>query len=288
MTDDVQISKSLNNKVDKFIMNLSSSLSEDKQTVKDFQDEMKTNFITSLLELLKAGHSEHDAFNIAVDRFGDVPQLQIDLTAVFTVRNKVSRSAFIVAIISLFLALVCFGAHKKISEYRGISVPNDLLSETKAKVDKGISMNENTLDKLLDKYKNRFEFIALYKRENGTKVLKNIYPSKFDMDRFREVTEVDQNFLTIYCDTPEKEQYDVVIGFHPIYIPFDEISIGIGLFITYWISFGIWATTKTHYSNRFNLGWGILFFIFNILGYGLFALDDKNKGLQSGLNTINS
>ncbi|QAA34075.1 permease prefix domain 1-containing protein [Clostridium manihotivorum] len=288
MKDDIQISKRLNNKVDKFIMNLSSSLSEDKQTVKDFQDEMKANFTISLLELLKAEHSEDEAFNIAVARFGDVHQLQRDLTGVFSVRNKVSRSAFIVAIISLLLALVCFGAHKKISEYRYISVPNDLLSETKAKVNKGISMNEGTLDKLLEKYKNRFEFIALYKRENNTKVLKNIYPSNFDMDRFREVTEVEQNYLTIYCNTPEEEQYDVVIGFQPIYIPFDEISVGIGLLITYWISFGIWATTKTHYSNRFNLGWGILFFIFNILGYGLFVLDDKCKSLQTGLNTINS
>jgi hypothetical protein len=274
MKGDVQISKELNRKVDKFIENLSSNLSEDKETIKDFRDEMRVNFTASIIELIKEGHSEQEAFDIAVTKFGDVNQLKKDLSGIFSVRSKINKVSLLVAIISLVLALIFLGAHKKISEYTELVVPQDFISETKDKVDKGAAIDEAKVDALLNKYKKKFEFVALYKKENDTKVLQNIYPSNFDMNRFKTVREVDQTFLTIYCENP-KDEYEVVIGFHPRHIYFNANYMVIASLIIYWIAFGVWATTYVYNINRLNLGWTILFFIFNIIGYGIFLLDSK-------------
>ncbi|GFZ31798.1 hypothetical protein CSC2_23240 [Clostridium zeae] len=282
MKGDVQISKELNRKIDKFIVSLSSNLSEDKETIKDFRDEMKTNFIISFKELIEQGNSEEEAFKIALSKFGDAKDLKKDLTSIFNVRSKSNKISFYVLVISLLIGLACFISHKRLDEYRSVNFPQDLQEETSIKLQEGMAINSDRVNEVVNKNKKKIQFVAVYKEEEDKKVLKEIYPLGFDKDVFNKTLE-NNHYFVVYCQSPSGEQYELRIGFNIIYIPFNEIAVGIAFLVLYWIAFGIWATTYAYNINRLNLGWTILFFIFNIIGYGIFLLDNKIRLKDSAI-----
>ncbi|MBK1811224.1 hypothetical protein JHL18_11335 [Clostridium sp. YIM B02505] len=183
MKGDVQISKELNRKVDKFIENLSSNLSEDKETIRDFRDEMKVNFTASIIELLKEGHSESEAFDIAETKFGDADNLKEDLSGAFKVRNRGNKISFFIAAISLLISISCFAYYEKVDAVRNEAFPNDLQNELSLKLQEGSAVNQDKVEELMKNHKKELKLVALYKEENNRMVLKNLYPSDFDKSK---------------------------------------------------------------------------------------------------------
>jgi hypothetical protein len=257
-------------------MSISSDLSESKDTIKDFREEMKGNIIASCSELLKEDYSEDEAFKLAVDKFGDSENLKEDLTSAFKTRGKTNKVSFLITISALILALAFFLFHNIFEKKITHSIPHALEYATSVSIQQGIALDNNKIENLMKEYKKQVKLVAIYKVEDGKVTLKNIYPARKDSS---EINKLSERYLTssIACQNSSSEQYFIKIIENRI----DTHNIGhylwVFFFLVYWVAFAIWASTYAYYINNLNFGWVLSFVIFNILAYAVFRLTNKLK-----------
>lgn len=98
-----------------------------------------------------------------------------------------------------------------------------------------------------------------YIKENFSVYSFEEVPSPFQSMFMREsIIEVGNDHATVVAKTASKGYITELILFAGI--------------IIYWVLFTIWAVINAYHKQRVNIGWILLFAIFNIIGYGIYRL----------------
>lgn len=274
MSSNGNLSNNLYIKIEKFIKKLSCNLSEDKEIIKDFEDEMKINLESSICELVNDGYDEEKAFKIATKRFGDLREIENELTEVFNTERKFAKILFIGAIIFLLVALGSFTSYKFIDNKFKFIVPEDLKNSIESKIKDNKSVSNEEIDDLLKKYKKQFRYVAIYKEDSFTDIETIISLENLNSEDVKE----DESTLGTYVDLEGGEKWRQVrygfdikgFYFEIKYILINSSKIS---FVIYWLLFGIWCTIDGYQKKKLSLVRIILFFTLNIVAYLIFALD---------------
>ena len=67
------------NKVNKYIDKVTYKLDKSTEEVTDYIEEMKSNIISSIQDLTVEGYNDENAFNTAIERFGNIGTIQNEL-----------------------------------------------------------------------------------------------------------------------------------------------------------------------------------------------------------------
>lgn len=274
MSSNGNLSNNLYIKIEKFIKKLSCNLSEDKEIIKDFEDEMKINLESSICELVNDGYDEEKAFKIATKRFGDLREIENELTEVFNTERKFAKILFIGAIMFLLVALGSFTSYKFIDNKFKFIVPEDLKNSIESKIKDNKSVSNEEIDDLLKKYKKQFRYVAIYKEDSFTDIETIISLENLNSEDVKE----DESTLGTYVDLEGGEKWRQVrygfdikgFYFEIKYILINSSKIS---FVIYWLLFGIWCTIDGYQKKKLSLVRIILFFTLNIVAYLIFALD---------------
>ncbi len=277
MESNMNISKELSDRIKKFVKKCSKNISEDKTVVKDFEDEMSVNLESSIVELIKEGHSEEEAFNIAIKRFGDANQIQNELIGIFKIEKKFEKVILMAAIVSLIVSLMTFTVHRIVHKDFSLIVPAEFEAAVNEKIKSGEDISSEEVNKLITKYKSKFRYVTLTKTA-GNGELDTIYPEGFSIEEIKNDTE---DFLSTYVRSPEGIEWTLRFGFNldgfHLGVPILLRQIAVSTLAVYWVLFGVWSVIYAFHKKRLGFPWIIVFFTLNIVGYIIFELDYKMK-----------
>lgn len=277
MSNEKNISKELYNKIDKFIKKLSYNLSEDKDVIRDFEDEMSINLEVSILELLNKGYSEDEAFDIAIKRFGDVKEVKGEMKGIFNINGKLAKKFLIVSIASIIISVVCLLSYKIVNKQLWPRFPEAFYNSVLEKVEADEKISEDKVNDFLAKNKNNFRYVAIVSQEKGCTSIEKIYPSNFSKDEVLKDNDYTSNSIKGTSSGNLQIRYGFVYHDYLIIIVKILKISAIAFFIIYWITFGVWSTLYTKNSKRLSIFWILLFFTLNIVAYILFNFDSKLK-----------
>lgn len=280
------ISQNILNHIDDFIRKLSKKIDERPDKIKDFQDEMKSNLICSIQELISQGYHEKDAFNIAVSRFGDIDILNDELKHLYHVKSIFAKRLLNFTVIIGILGMLIFfggslwnnGISSVIASRKNLtldtfisrnvgSVDSPVTDTIKQKliteVEKNIYISAAAVQiRVVTVGTNRlnveeYDYIYMYPSNTQTEKFKNVY---YDSSIFTN----NRPYYTIIKIPNSNKELLVCLLFTTVNR--DLIPIGLGLLLLYWILFTVWSSLNVLYNKRSPF-WIVTFAIFNVIGY---------------------
>lgn len=299
MVDNVMNNEMLLEKVNKYIDKVTYKLDKNTEDLADFIEEMKSNIISSIQDLIKKGHSEEDALNIAIDRFGNIETIQNELNHFYKTKTVIGKSLLIMAIIALVIGTTFFACalyydkHIQSVYYKTLLTP---LTDKVGTKEKPITIQmEDTLKSIVDnnsfieagalyitnadapmgdiyrygapapyiKHKD-FKFNYLYPSNDKTE--QNSY---FSEDKkgllFNHYTDNNIGFLAFNGENSVIQAVYKIKGISNIFYQMCGTLI-----LIYWIFFTIWAGMNMMYGGKNKL-WIVFVAFSNIFGYILYS-----------------
>ena len=99
--------------------------------------------------------------------------------------------------------------------------------------------------------------------------------TKSDFEYSRDIWTSNSLFVKIFPKGNGSGDWYVITerrSFHTLSV----LCLLLGGFL-YFILFSIWAMKNAYHQNRLNVGWAFVFMLFNVVGYIIFLLADKNR-----------
>ncbi|WP_028559120.1 hypothetical protein [Paenibacillus pinihumi] len=250
-----------------------------KDSVKDSKEELRNYLVDLVHEEQKKGYTLDESISTAISNFGQVENLQAELTELKYIKKNLAKwllvLASIIGIISvLFISsYVVWNNHlsKKIIslEFREMYYPS-----------KQTKIEDNKIKEIVDNQNGGITAVS-YKitplNNVSNSKISYKYPLNVSMDsegniQGRTVGErlfIYDSRIDISTRIQEtNEELDVTIlqlKFTPTFL-----NLGILLFFLYWILFSIWAIINMNYKRNVNKKWVLLILIFNFLGYWVY------------------
>lgn len=262
--------KRINNFVDSVYTHVNGS----KKEIDELKEEMKSHLIESVHELQKEGKNEDEAIDIAIKRFGERNELQEVLSQVFQKQKVFAKWLLALGIIILLLGSSIFGFIWAYSEENARENSN-ISSEISEMI-----QEKNTLT---EEIKLQIEQI-LSKANHITEL--NIYDLK-DLDTSDDYWNVIEEATPTYhyeksLSLPKwliADYFTAGNGDSSWCITYEFLSLNdfalIILFMSisiYGTLFTIWAVINAYHHKRLNIGWTIIFAVFNVVGYCIYRI----------------
>lgn len=276
------------NKIEKYIKSLCRDMYLCPEQAKEFKEEIRTHLVETVKELQTQGKSEEESVDIAIKRFGEEKQLNIEFRKVFKFQKKFKKALVFISMVFLIMSVIFFVALTVVdgqnrSDFDGMQ--HDFMNQVGSKITAGDIISSEDIGEIFNKYKRGFRYIYIRQinndiydyNENSKDKVEYLYPANISKK------ELDKQAYFTYEITSEKDNtiweariaYNSEVIFTPVINVFLVISII--CFIIYWILFGIWGIIDAFHMNRLNVIWGILFFALNIIAYLLFIVKGKRK-----------
>ncbi|MFD1178414.1 permease prefix domain 1-containing protein [Paenibacillus puldeungensis] len=308
----VSLTSETNQKIEVYIGQLCHGMVGTSNEINEFRDEMTSNLLSSVEELVGQGETEEQAVRIAIDRFGELRSVKEELKQIYKIRHSFSVGILTMALTLLVLAVLSFGVF--------IGIWDEWLCDKYAKdayhlVKKEIAVSTNeTVSKNLD---NKIaKWVKGHWGVNGVAVVaydgaesKVQIPSKVmyavdkdteqylmhwanlvpDDSTFTGISKKSTFFMWEYVNSyghhPNSGDYDpkeypFIVHIAMNYFNYTFFySFGYCTLAGYWLMFALWASMNVYYDGRGKVHWIIIFAALNIVGY-LFYLHDKKKSLS--------
>jgi hypothetical protein len=273
------ISETTLNRIDKYLRKLSKKIDGKTGEIKDFKEEMKTNLICSIQELISQGYTEREALDIAISRFGEIEGLEQEINHLYQVKTVFAKGLLNLTVIIGVIGIAMF--------LGGLIWNNGLSDVLKAKALNTItsfgdgSINENLKQEVKDRVDNVFGIKAIgiqaadaeggaYRLNLDSRGFDYVYPANTDFNKFIKVDE-NQRFFTydnpkgITVRIPNTTKYMHIVALQPKFNTRFSHTAEI-LLAAYWILFIIWSGLNVLYNKR-SLFWIAIFAVCNVIGY---------------------
>lgn len=270
-------------RVEAFVNRVYKNVEGDLEEVQELKDEMKNHLYELVKEAMEQGKTEDEAILLALERFGDEADTTEVIVQLFTKKKIFAKKwlqfSFTVLLLSalLFSGIVGYDgyANKKIHTLWTDTVT---MLEEQSK-DAFTAEQKREMQQQLE---NEIPFLKSFQITYLNEVKPNWKDEEviflFEQKKFEENlpgVEILQGKNISTYKKYSSESYKIV---EPWGVAYERISIEewavyvllIG-FPLYWISFGIWACLQAYGEKRLNIVWGVLFFVLNIIGYGIYV-----------------
>lgn len=272
--------------IDVFIDSVYQNVGGNKKEIQELKAEMKGHLIEAVHELKAEGKTEQEAIEIAINRFGGEKVMRATVSQLFQAQKTFAKWVLYLAITFLVLSSTVFGFIK-------------VTGKKMQKEDKIVSTE--TLEIL----GNKDVISEDMKNEINKLVNSTTYISKVQIYNIQDVKKEAESFTSIFDYTGKviPNYQHVKTTWTPKWVPSDYIYFGIGedkwhvdietkdirnfmyvlLFVSnavYAVLFTIWATINAYHHKRFNIGWIIVFAVFNVLGYLVYYFSGKRAPIR--------
>lgn len=269
--------------IEVFVDYVYQNIGGNRKEILDLKAEMKSHLLEAVHELRAEGKTEQQAIEIAIERFGGENEMRSIVGQLFQAQKTFARWVLYLAITFLVLSSTVFGFIWATEEEN--SHENRIVA-TKISV---ILHNKETISDDM-----KTQIIDLVKRTNQI--------SKIQIYSFRDFERSAESFTSIFAyveKTKPNFEYEKKV-WAPRWLLVEFIPYGNGdsewfvdmetghlesfmilvLFIgvtVYAVLFTIWATINAYHHKRLNIGWIILFALFNVLGYLVYFFSGKRE-----------
>jgi hypothetical protein len=267
-------------KIDDFVDSIYQYVGGDKEEIQELKKEMKNHLLEAVSDLKSEGETEDEAIKIAIERFGEEQEMRSTISQIFKAQKVFTKWILYVAIVILLLSVSSFGyfLHKSVADDRqqsDIATQITLILKNKTV----ISQDMRYQIKLLADSTNYIKDVRIY----NVRGINNNNTNEY----FRYVNNAKPDYqYTRGIWTPEflYHIYPYGNGDNQWYVQIDSKGLSgfvymvlVGGVAIYWTLFSIWAIIIAYQRKRINVGWVLVFILFNILGYLIYLLSGKRK-----------
>jgi hypothetical protein len=252
--------------------------------IKELKAELKSHLQEAVHELIVEGKSEQEAIEIAIERFGGEKEMHNIVSELFRVQKTFAKKVLYTAIIFLFIGLISFGFiylnELKKENIREDLIMSDILHELDAsKVNpeneeeyiNKLNSTKRYIEKLVQEYPGVYE-ITLWDDHKLSSVSSNEEYQKIKPEI--QVKKDVWMFMTAKTGYGlGNENWDVNLTYIS-YRPLADNILLLGSLI-YIVLFTVWAIINAYHHRRLNIGWIIVFALFNVIGYLVYILFGK-------------
>lgn len=266
--------------IEKYIKQLCKDVYLDPKEVEEFKAEIRNHLSDTVKELQQQGNSEGKSIELALRRFGEEKQINVELRKVYKFQRKFKKSMMVVSMFTLVLSLIFFISYmfleqRNFSDFDGMQFDFHNQIEKKILADQGITNEE--IETIFHKYERILRHVYIIKTENNSLDTEYLYPT----DTSRKDLDI-QPYITYPINMENSNtrwEVQIALSRAALFSPVPNIVfiISIICFVTYWVLFGLWNTMNAYRTNRLNILWTILFFSLNIFAYFLFKLEYRIK-----------
>lgn len=271
--------------IDMYVEEVYRNVGGNKKEINESKAEMKNHLLEAVHELKSEGKSEKEAIEIAIERFGGEQEMRSVVSQLFKAQKIFSKWILSSALIVLLLSLAAFGYIRGIEEINA-------------------SENSEVASAVLEVLKNNGPITDAKKAEIASLINSTDQISEVKVFNVRDVG---VNSIFGYVETAQPDyQYEKTVwspdwlraDFYPYgggdgeqwYVQMETRHIGdlmaIILFsglAVYFTLFTVWATINAYHHKRLNIGWVIIFALFNVIGYLIYYLLGKKATLSTSV-----
>lgn len=263
---------------------------------KEFCEEITSNLLSSVEELMIEGHSEQEAVKIATEQFGELHNIETELKQVYKFKRGFARGVLRSAMVCLMLGIVFLGGIIAVwDDWLSETYPQDLFNFVNkemfnpvyyGELPKGMSFEEAKRQRIFDELEKKVDRtwgvdgVRVVINEQGE--AKNFTYAENDLARnllnSKDLLGDDQNpwlWTSVRMQNPftldkdSLDNYEVYVTVK--YFKYDLFFVsGIMLLIGFWLLFAVWATINVYAQGNGHLAWIVVFIMFNVLGYFIY------------------
>lgn len=267
--------------IDAFVDSVYQNIGGNRREINELKAEMKGHLIESVQELKAEGKSEQEAIEIAINRFGGEKEMRSIVGQLFQAQKTFAKWVLYLAIIILVLSLTVFGSIWAIEEensHENSIVATNIFEILHNKETISDDMKDEIV-KLVDST-DQISKVQVYnvrdierKIENYNSIFEYVENAEPDYQYLRTVLSPEWLLVDFYpYGNGDKEWYvnkeTRHIGSFMTLVLFVGVAVYVALFT-------IWATINAYHHKRLNIGWIIVFVLFNVLGYLIYFLSGK-------------
>lgn len=267
--------------IESYVDEVYHSVGGNKKEIEELKAEMKSHLIEAVHELISEGKSEKEAINIAIERFGGEKETRSVVGQLFKAQKVFAKWVLYLALAVLLFTVTAFGFIWSIEEknsYENSSVAtqisdvlgdrNNITEEMKTKI--------NSIIKGTDQI-SKIEIYNVSNVANSNVLFDYVRDAKPDYRYEQKVW----NPKWLQADffpygNGDKRWY---VGMETRHIG-DLMAIilfsGIAIYATL---FTIWAIINASHHRRLNIGWILVFAVFNVIGYLIYYISSKRESV---------
>lgn len=293
MDKNIKTSPVVMKKIDSFVKKLSYNLDETAEEIKDFEEEMTSNLVSSFSELVDEGYSDDEALKLAFTKFGDTNYLRSELSKLYNIKNvyakKLLKSSIIVGLISLLLFVSFVMWNSKIVPW----IAEDTFKTIKNSLNEEADIHtEDFIKSMNDKVKNNIAIDAMTLEYSEDYTLNQAvkdriiykFPNDLELDHWGLNIEKQNFFMFSDIFYSNRGKYDLSDLNYNVALRINTLDheffrLAEILLVAYWVMFLIWSSLDIYLNDKHKL-WIVLIALTNVVGYGIYYSTETIKDLR--------
>lgn len=261
--------------VKSYVNKLAMGIDDNPSEINEFKEEMTTNLVLSIQDLISEGYSENDAAVEAFDRFGQIGVLKDDLKQLYNFRTIFNKKLLTISIVIGMLSAIFIGTFYAYNFLYLEKKAQSILVENTNNLIKGSLQLEGVEKTLLDITKNPMFYSMTLFKTDATGGIKGVVSTAIDgktVDVTPHHTAGRESFF-IFRDGKSQsvvindKTYLLKITYRTLENSF--LVIGQILLIIYLSLFSIWSAQEIYFNNDSML-WLFIIVPTNFVGYLLY------------------
>lgn len=266
--------------IDAYVDSVYENIGGNRKEIQELKAEMKSHLIEAVHELKAEGMREQEAIDTAIERFGGEQEMRSIVGQLFKAQKSFAKWVLYLALVVLLFTVSAFGyiwslEEENASENSEIATQVAYVLENKSSITDEMKMKINSLIEMTDQIAS-VEIYDVSSVENTNMVFDYVRDAKPDYRFEQKVWNPEwlQADFFPYGNGDGKQWY---VQMETRHIG-DWLSIilfsGMAIYITL---FTIWATINAYHHRRLNIGWIVVFALFNVLGYLVYYVVGRKK-----------
>ncbi|MFJ8520268.1 permease prefix domain 1-containing protein [Lysinibacillus xylanilyticus] len=262
--------------IDAYVDSVYQNIGGNRKEIQELKAEMKSHLLEAVHELKSEGKSEQEAIELAIKRFGGEQEMRSIVTQLFQAQKTFAKWVLYCSVVFLLLSLSIFGFVWQYEEQHSHEL--SIIATQIADELKGNEVVSSEMKKEIARLVESTDFISDVRVYNS----KNIRTEGKGLDFYNtDLMKPDYQYKRIVW-APEWLAHDFFPygnGGEEWYVEmqhrnFDTFAsfVLLGGVAIYWTLFTIWATINAYHHRRLNIGWVLVFALFNIIGYLVYFL----------------
>lgn len=276
----VILNDQIKTRIHKAVDILCHKLNEPHEIVNDFREEMTTNIMASVQELVQSGYSTEEAVAVAIERFGTPQNLVAELSELYRIRKVFAKGLLTVALLIGILGILCVSFY---FIWNNALAPNGI-NRVSQQVQQNIMIgnDQNTISEGIKPVLQKSIDGNPYLMGVGIRVITSdspsrspfqyVYPQSVDWLEVNGIFLNDFGYFTY--GVPTERVWEIPGTNKQLFTQFlerrctpDDLKIGQSFLFLYWGLFAAWGIMNVYYNRNFKMRWAFLIIFFNVIGY---------------------
>ena len=267
-------------KIDAYVDSVYQNIGGNRKEIQELKAEMKSHLMEAVHELKAEGMHEQKAVELAIERFGGEQEMRSIVGQLFKAQRTFAKWVLYLALAVLLLTVSTFGyiwsfEEENANENSEIATQVAYVLENKSSMTDEMKMKINSLIETTDQIAS-VEIYDVSSVENTNMVFDYVRDAKPDYRFEQDVWDPEwlQADFFPYGNGDGKQWYVQMDTRHIGDLMSIILFSGMAVYITL---FTIWATINAYHHRRLNIGWIVVFALFNVLGYLFYYMLGKKR-----------